>query len=331
MLLAEIQGKLKGTFGCTVCGSDGISPEADVAIEDAFTSSTFGALRWLRPELGLVPILRHLELPVAASTAPSIRLWPWDRVPAVCVGEAEIAEVGCEPDGLIDVPDQSLALIEVKLGATLGADPLQLPKEAIFAHRHAHGRPWRLLCVTPGTTAPRIHGFRIEGGHLVLSDRMPLADAVASYFAAAAACDVNSTMWPTASEVKAAVRWLAWSSVGALFETARTKFSTVLHERALLDDVVALLQRRGLMRPVFHGFKLEPVRPLGWGVGALWRRGPKPLWGIRAKVSSWPVPSWLSDEIQARSGFQGFGAFSGRRPASWPTLQWLSSRARKRR
>jgi hypothetical protein len=162
MLLAEIQGKLKGTFACTVCGDDGISLEAAVAIEDALTSTVFGALRWLRPELGLSPILRRLDLPVTAPD-PTIRLWPRDDVPVVGIGETKISDVGCEPDVVIDVPGQSFTLVEVKLGAALGAEPLQLPKEAIFAHRHARGRPWRLLCVTPGASEPRIPGISRRG------------------------------------------------------------------------------------------------------------------------------------------------------------------------
>src|SRR5580700_5748377 len=112
MLLAEIQGKLKGTFGCAICGDDGISLEARVATEDALTSTVFGALRWLPPELGLLPLLQLLELP-----------------------GTETVERRCEPDAIIDAPAQSFVLIEVKLDSKLGGDPLQLPKEAIFAHR----------------------------------------------------------------------------------------------------------------------------------------------------------------------------------------------------
>jgi len=141
MLLAEIQGKLRGTFGCTACGNDGMSLEAAIAVEDALTSTAFGAFRWLRPELGLLPLLRSLELPLL-TPGSSICLWPRDGIPVVGIGDTEIAEVGCEPDVIIDVPAQSLTLVEVKLGAALGAEPLQLPKEAIFAHRHARGRPW---------------------------------------------------------------------------------------------------------------------------------------------------------------------------------------------
>lgn len=330
MLLAEIQGKLKGTFGCSACGSDGISPETAVAIEDALTSSAFGALRWLPPELGLVPLLRLLDLPVTARTTPTICLWPRDGIPLVGVGETEIREADCEPDVVIDLPEQSFALIEVKLGALLGADPLQLPKEALFAHRHARGRPFRLLCVTPGTTAPRIQGFRVEGGLLALSDRMPLADAVASYFAAAASLG-RGTDWPSVPEVKAAVRWLSWSSIGALFEAVRAQVSTAHHEGNLLDDVVALLRRRGLMRPVFHGFEIAPARPLGWSMGTLWRRRQRSLWSIRAKVAPWPALRWFSGEFRARSGFRGFGAVSTRGPAPWPKFWWLSTGTRKRR
>jgi hypothetical protein len=329
MLLAEIQGKIRGTFGCTACGNDGMSLEAAVAVEDALTSTVFGALRWLRPELGLLPLLRRLELPLLAPE-PSIRLWPRDGVPVIGIGDTKIAEVGCEPDVIIDVPAQSLTLVEVKLGAVLGAEPLQLPKEAIFAHRHARGRPWRLLCVTPGASPPRIQGFRVEGNRLALSDRMPLADAVASYFAAATPF-ARSADWPSAPEVRASVCWMSWSSFGALLETVRAQASTAQHEGNLLDDVVALLRRRGLMRPTFHGFEIVPARPLGWGAGVLWRRGQRSLWNVRAKVTPWSAVQWLSGEIRTRSGFQGFGALSAKGPTPWPKLRWFSTDARKRR
>lgn len=331
MLLAEIQGKLKGTFGCTTCGSDdGIRPEGAVVIEDALTSTAFGALRWLRPEVGLSPILRRLNLPVTTSAIPEIHLWPWDAFPVLGNGGPEIVEVGCEPDVVIDVPEQSLVVIEVKLSAVLGAEPGQLPKEAIFAHRRAGGRPWRLLCITPDTIAPRILGFRVEGGRLTSGDRMPLADAVASYFAAAASLG-HGAGWPSTSEVKAAVCWLSWSSFGELFEAARVQVSIAPHEANLLDDVVALLRRRGLMRPRFHGFELAPSRPLRWDAGALWRRQQRSLWSIKARVGPWPTLNWLLGAARDRSGFQGFGSLITKGPAPWPKLRWLSTGEQKRR
>src|SRR5262249_19551421 len=157
-------------------------------------------------------------------------------------------------------------LIEVKLGAALGADPLQLPKEALFAHGHARGRPWRLLCVTPAVTAPHIRGFRVEGNLLAQDHPMPLADAVASYFAAAASLGRGGG-WPSAEDVRASVRWLSWSSLGAMFEAAGRQGSVAPHEAALLDDVVALLHRRGLIRPMFHGFNIPPAHSLRWTAG----------------------------------------------------------------
>jgi len=124
---------------------------------------------------------------------------------------------------------------------------------------------------------------------------------------------------------------MSWSSFGALLETARAQLSTAPHEGNLLDDVVALLRRRGLMRPTFHGFEIASTPPLGWGAGVLWRRGQRSLWNIHAKVSPWSAPHWLSGEIGARSGFQGFGALSVGAPTPWPTLRWFSADARKKR
>lgn len=333
MLLAEIHGKLSGTFGCTVCRTDeSVDSGARVATEDALTSTVFGALRWLRPDLGLAPLLRRMELPFASSAVPVVSVWPRDGIPVIDVGEAELAEVGCEPDVVIDVLENSFALVEVKLGAVLGAEPMQLPKEAIFAHRHARGRPWRLLCLTRGTTAPLISGFRAEAGRLARGDWMPLADAVASYFVAAAVLG-HTTGYPSASEVKASVRWLSWSALGASLEVARAQLSALPHEVSLLDDVIALLHLRGLMRPVFHGFEIACTRPLGWSAGALWRRSRtrRPLWSIEHSVTAWPALRWLSGSVGTRSGFQGFGAIPAKRPAPWPNLQWFSTGAPNRR
>lgn len=330
MLLAEIQGKLRGTFGCTACGNDRISPEALVATEDALTSTAFGALRWLRPDLGLLPFLRLLGLPFAASAVPTVRLWPWDTIPVVGIGATKFEEVGCEPDVTIDLPEQSFVVVEVKLGAILGSDPLQLPKEAIFAHRHARGRPWRLLCVTPSTTAPHIQGFSFERGRLALGQRMPLAEAVASYFAATTPLRRSAGL-PSASEVRAAVCWMSWSSFGALFEAARAQASTAPHERTLLDDVVAIFRRRGLIRPVFHGFEVTRAQSLRWNAGVIWRRGRKPLWSISSKVTPWSASPWLSAGTRTRSSFRGFSEISVRRPTPWPKLQWLSTGAKRRR
>lgn len=333
MLLAEIQGKLKGTFGCSICGADeAANPEAAAAGEDALTSTIFGALRWLRPELGLLPILRHLELPVPEPAVPVVRLWPWEAVGVVGVGDADPGDVGCEPDVVIDLPERALTLVEVKLGAALGADPLQLPKEAVFAYRHASGRPWRLLCITPAVTAPRIPGFCIEGGRLALAAPMPLADSVASYFAAAASLGFGAGV-PSAAEARAAVRWLSWSSIGTVLETARTKAVVAPHEVALLDDVIALLRRRGLLRPVFHGFRKLPERRLAWAAGALWRHAQAShgLWNIEARGCAWPDLRWLSSADRSRSSFRGFGAMPAERPFSWPKLQWLAANRSKRR
>ncbi|AGP38901.1 hypothetical protein [Sorangium cellulosum] len=42
----------------------------------------------------------------------------------MALGDRELRDVGCEPDVVLDGP-AALVLVEVKLGAPLGADPMQ--------------------------------------------------------------------------------------------------------------------------------------------------------------------------------------------------------------
>ena len=274
-------------------------------------------------------MLCKIELPVTQPAALTIELWPSNAVPFLRAEATEIAELRCEPDVVIDAPGQSLAVVEVRAGGTARCRA-GLGKEAIYAHRRAGGRPWRLLCVTRDTFAPRIQGLRIEGGRLTLGAPMPLTNAVGSYFEAAASLG-HGVGWPSASEVRAAVRWLPWSWFGRLFEEAQAAASIAPHEANLREDVVAILRRRGVMRPEFHGFRSVPSPPLGWNVGALWRPQQGSLWSITARTSPWPAPRWLFGQARKRSGFQGFGVISAKGPAPWPKLQWFSTVARKRR
>lgn len=306
MLLAEIRGKLRGSFDCTNCGTHGaIAPEASLCIEDALTSTVFGAMRWLRPELGILPLFRRLELPADETAIANIELWPWHVVSLLGLEASELSDVGCEPDALLHIEDQGLVLMEAKrgLGIQLGDQPLQLPKEAVVAHRCAKGRPWRLLCVTSGTTAPWIRGFRAENGRLILADSMPLADAVASYFEAAATIGSRAD-WPLAADVRANTRWMSWSTIGALMNVARTRSPVARQEAALLSDVVGYLKRRGLMLPEFRGFEIATAPSLLWDVGKLWRHEDAAM-------------------RRATGDFRGFTSLSAMAPTSWPKLRWF--------
>ncbi|WP_437950164.1 hypothetical protein WME98_04625 [Sorangium sp. So ce296] len=323
MLLAEIQGKLKGTFACAACGSsDGVRLEAASAMEDVLTSNVFGALRYLRPELGVLPLLEHLDLRLDPAHSPRLTAWPSNVASIVALGDRELRDVGCEPDVVLE-GRAALVLVEVKLGAPLGADPMQLPKESIVAHQRASGRPWRLLCVTPGATAPHLQGFRVEEGRLARGPVVPLAEAVASYFTAATMLRPVAD-WPRASEVRANVRWMSWSSVGKLLRAAFERNATAPHEENLLADVLALLQMRGLLRPDFHGFtRLEATlfQRLGH---PLWRR-PRPrarsLWSFACTVTPWPKLRWLAS-VAGGVGPRGFAALRPRPLASWPGAIW---------
>lgn len=301
MLLAEIQGKLRGSFDCENCGEEGaIAPGASAGIEDALTSTVFGAMRWLRPELGILPLLRRLELPSDDVAIANIQLWPRaPGIPLLELGRAEITLRGCEPDAFIDIGEQAFVLMEAKRGwgKDLGLDPLQLPKEAIVAHLFAKGRPWRLLCVTSGTTAPSIPGFAAEDGRLVQVESMPLKEAVASYFKAAALLGCHAD-WPPPEDVHANTCWLSWSSIGHMFQTSRSQSATLNHEAALLEDLVAYLEKAGHLRPPFHGFNLRLAPRLAWDAGMIWR--------------------------DSASDYCGFARLPAKAPKPWPKLRWFS-------
>lgn len=330
MLLAELRGKLKATFACATCGDEaGVAPEAIVAAEDVLTSYVFGALRYLRPELGLLPLLHFLELPIEPKAPAHVAAWPRANLSLVKVDDNKLTAVCCEPDVLVETPT-ALVVVEVKLSMRLGTEPNQLPKEAIVAYQRASSRPWRLLCITPGSSEPQIASFREVEGRLVPGAVAPLADAVTSYFAAAA--DVGrSDDWPTSREVKANVRWLPWSRLGALIAEALERNHAAPHEVDLVNDLLDLLRNRGLLRPPFRGFSKIPSVALAHLERALWRR-PEPqvpsLWGSTGPVSPWPRPRWFTAWLTNESKFHGFQRLAALQTSTWTKPRWLRLGAR---
>jgi hypothetical protein len=244
MLVAEIRRKLGRALACSVCREASVT-DSYFGFEDVLTSNVFGALRYLDPLYGLAPLLRDLGLGVTA--CPTIEFWR----------KVE----GCEPDVIIDLGDV-VVVVEAKLYAPFGLD--QLPREALFIHRLADGRPWRLLCVTDHAREPSHHRFDVNRDP-VPGDLTSLAEGVASYF------ERSNEIGLPLREIARRVIWMSWSHIAERLDAVRRTVSVPLPSRARLDDLLASLEARGLVRPPFHGFSRLPQRSPRWSVPPIWK------------------------------------------------------------
>jgi hypothetical protein len=288
VLLAEIKKKLGRALASVLGGTEGEEPAIDYFdFEDVLTSNVFGALRYLEPKYGLEPVLRRLGL--APIRAARVDVWE--------------AEDGCEPDVIIDL-QHSVVLVEAKLRAPFGDD--QLEREVVFAHRRAGGRPWRLLCVTTHHREPAYRGTA-------------LAKGVASSFA-----DENA-LGLSPCEIERRIAWMPWSEIATRLEESLETLAPPPHAVALIEDVLASLCSRGLMRPPFHGFGRVPPMSLAWAASP---------WSTTAAPPSergfhWRVPAlsdrWRGWLLTAHPHFAGFGA-AGRLKLEH-FHGWFSSRA----
>ena len=187
MLAAELRKKLGRALSCAVCNQT-TSAESYFGFEDVLTSNVFGALRYLDPRYGLHAVLRDVD--VGSFTDATIEFWPCRN--------------GCEPDVVIDTPE-TLIVVETKLRSTFGHN--QLPREVLFAHHRAAGRPWRLLCITDETREPR-HAAYGPDRTLIAGSALSLGAGVATYFARTNETDL------TAEEIARRVVWMPWWRVG---------------------------------------------------------------------------------------------------------------------
>lgn len=269
MLLAEIRGKFKRPFACRACGDESaVDALRSTGIEDALTSYIFGALRHLPTSHGAGVLYRRLSLSNPSDEHFNVDLWPFHRVWIRLVDAETGGERGCEPDVVLD-SEAGVVVVETKLGMRLGSDPSQLPREARLAHAAACGRPWRLLCITADIREPTIASFAAVAGKLALAAPTTVAKSVASYFEAEKLCG-DAQPGPMPEEVLDSVYWLGWRDVSSLLEQASLADDPPRSSRALLLDLVALLDRRGLTRRPFHGF----------GQSATLLTQPKPTWTI---------------------------------------------------
>lgn len=282
MLLAEIKGKLGRALTCADCRSR-TDATAYSGFEDVLTSNVFGALRYLEPRWGVGPVLAGCDL--APIDSADLEFWPYAD--------------GCEPDVVIDL-GHTIVLVEAKLNADFGPD--QLPREVLFAHRRADGRPWRVLCVTPHARPP-LHA-QYTPDRRPMGDRGELRAAVASYFAE------HDETGLGAVEIARRISWMSWGEVGERLRDARLAEPPPSHAAALIDDLCRALEARGLTWPRYQGFASVPHATSRWTAGPVWsaaEAGRAPStdleWAIPPMIGRWRAPGWFA----SRDTFEGFG------------------------
>jgi hypothetical protein len=300
VLAAEIRRKLGRALACSTCQQT-TDTAAYLGFEDVLTSNVFGALRYLELRYGLEPVMRDLGLGPIESA--SIEFWH----------EVD----GCEPDVIIDV-GQIVVIVETKLKADFGPD--QLPREVIFAHRRANGRPWRLLCVTDDFREPVHHRFSID--RRPLKDSLAsLGDGVASYF------EHGNEINLSPSEISKRICWMPWSQIATRLQEARQRLAPPPHALALIDDLLASLEARGLTRHPFHGFSKLSAETLDWTYTPLWGSAapsrPELTWSIPIMTGSWDTGPWSNCDRR-------FGGFFGAALVSLNEYSgWFSQKGRQ--
>lgn len=219
-MLAELHGKF-----------DPAHPEAAERSEDLLTSAVFGAVRHL-PRAAVVALCAAIGVPVDAKAAHAARIQLWPQVPMPHWPGKVI-----EPDVVIVVGRQPV-VFEAKLHSPFGmyADPNApaQPQLHQLAVQYAAVSAWaageRLLPpVIVAVTAPQLR---------------PSADLDR------ATQDVDRLCPGTGAEV---FRWLPWWRIA---EVLADLPELRAHERALVEDVLAYMEMRGVRR-VFNGFKPE--------------------------------------------------------------------------
>lgn len=307
MLLAELHGKFRGHD-----------------IEDVLTSTVFGLLRYSDQRLALEPLLDQCMVG-AVGQAWELKPWPRHQVSSLRVDDVCVSEVTCEPDMVIEGPD-GVVVMEAKLGAPLGGDPMQLPQEALVAHQIAGAKKWRLLCVTTHYAIPMIASFRASGSRIELGEQMPVNEAVASYFQALAEIGTPGN-WPDANEVRANVLWLSWRTIAMLIDSAVATYPTrAEHEVALARDVLRLLRERFPEEEPFHGFRKLPTQTLVARLPELWTGGRPTIrinWSYPSSDLAWPLQDWLAPKPSPSENAPIFSALINK-PLSWPAMRWLA-------
>lgn len=221
-MLAELHGKL-----------DPERVDAVERTEDLLTDAVFGSIRHLPPVGVLGPLLQRIGVTPSRSDLQraDVRLWP--AVPMALWPGAFI-----EPDVIV-VAGRHVVVFEAKLHSGFGRYPDPSPGSELIHHQ---------LAVQYAAVERWAAGERLFPPVVVAvtpSPQRPEADfAVASISLQALCPDV------AASEV---LKWISWRTVGEVLDGAD---GLRVHERRLVDDVLAFMDRRGVRR-MFTGFNPE--------------------------------------------------------------------------
>jgi hypothetical protein len=221
----------------------------------------------------------------------------------------------------------AVVVMEAKLGAPLGGDPMQLPQETVVAHTVANGREWRLLCVTPHRRMPMIQGFRASNGAIALDAPQPLSEAVASYFNSLVDIAAPGD-WPEPDKVQRSIKWMSWQAVATSIDNASEHHSMRQpHSVALAQDVLRLLRARGYYIDPFGGFQRIPAVHLANRVPSLWTaRNTVPPFRPNPRLGElvWPRLTWLEQRPNSGSHVGTFYSMVAR-PMTWSLRGWLAA------
>jgi hypothetical protein len=221
-VLAELHGKL--------------DPERTDPVErseDLLTDAVFGAIRHLPAAQVLRPLLERVGVRPSASDLQraDVRLWPSIPMP---LWPGTIIE----PDVIV-LAGRHVVVFEAKLHSGFGRYPDRTAGSDLIHHQ---------LAVQYAAVEHWAAGERLLPPVVVAVTTSP--ERPDSEFAMAAAS--LSALSPRASAADT-LRWMSWRSIGEVLERSE---GLRTHERRLADDVLALMDRRGVRR-MFTGINPE--------------------------------------------------------------------------
>ncbi len=219
-MLAELHGKF-----------DPDRPETADRSEDLLTSAVFGAVRHL-PRTAVAALFASVGVPADEAAVRSARILLWARVPM-----PQWPGKFIEPDVVIVVGRQPV-VFEAKLHSPFGSyvDP-----------NEPSGAPLHQLAVQYAAVSAWAAGERLLSPVIVAVTAPPQRPASELECAAE---DVLRLCPGIGGEV---FQWLPWWRIAELLDGLR---ELRIHERTLVDDLLAYMEKRGVRR-VFNGFRAE--------------------------------------------------------------------------
>ena len=221
LMLAELHGKLDL--------EGGVAAERS---EDLLTDAVFGTLRYLPYDVALAEVLKAVGVKVTKKDLLGAQVHLWPTVPMPAWPGKRI-----EPDVVVIV-GSAVVVFEAKLGSTfsLSHDPGQ-PDAA----------PYHQLAIQYAATKAWAAGLRLSEPVMVAVT----ADAECpSPSLRQAVADIKRL---TGTAAPGVVKWLPWRRIAEILDALERLRP---NERAQVDDMLQLMERRGVRR-MFTGFPME--------------------------------------------------------------------------